>query len=326
MHDGQTPPPLDADDSVPLTAAPASPAQTDPGGTRPSLHQLQLRPLGWEAPGRWLRLGWQDWCRCPGFGLFYGACYVAIGWLALTLFEYAPAFILALLPVFLLLGPVLMLGLYYASMRLERGLRPDLGRSLHAWDIHPQPLGWLALLLLAVALLWVVASLLVFTLLLETPQALVAPLGELLDHQQPRFAIAYLASALGFGAVVFALGVVSIPLALDRGTDALQAITLSLRLIRTRPGVMLLWAALIGLLGVLAILPAFMGLLVIAPVLGHASWHAYRACVEDAAPIFVIEMEPDPEEPQEAPAPCCSGLMVSEEVLDRVDTSHLNTI
>lgn len=69
---------------------------------------------------------------------------------------------------------------------------------------------------------------------------------------------------------------------LDRSVDAVSAGLLSMRLVATQPGVMWLWAALIGVLTLLAMLPGFLGLLVVAPVLGHASWHAYRAALADA--------------------------------------------
>ena len=73
------------------------------------------------------------------------------------------------------------------------------------------------------------------------------------------------------------------PMILDRPVDAITAGLTSLRLCLTQPGVMLLWGALITVLVVLAMLPGFLGLLVVGPVLGHASWHAYRGAVGEPA-------------------------------------------
>jgi uncharacterized membrane protein len=73
--------------------------------------------------------------------------------------------------------------------------------------------------------------------------------------------------------------VVSIPMLLDRPVDAITAGLTSLRLVLTQPGVMLWWGALIAVLIVAAMLPLFAGLAVVAPVIGHASWHAYRTAV-----------------------------------------------
>ena len=81
--------------------------------------------------------------------------------------------------------------------------------------------------------------------------------------------------------MIFSVSVVAMPMILDRSTDAISAGLTSLRLVLGQPLVMLLWAALITLIVVLAMLPWFAGLLVAGPVLGHASWHAYRAAVAD---------------------------------------------
>jgi len=89
-----------------------------------------------------------------------------------------------------------------------------------------------------------------------------------------------------FAALIFAVSVVSIPMILDRQTDAISSGLTSIRLCLAQPGVLLLWGALITLLVALAMLPGFLGLLVVGPVLGHATWHAYRAAVAvDDSPL-----------------------------------------
>jgi uncharacterized membrane protein len=84
-----------------------------------------------------------------------------------------------------------------------------------------------------------------------------------------------------FAGLIFAVSVVSMPMILHRRTDAITAGLTSLRLVLTQTGVMLWWGALITALVALAMLPWFAGLLVVGPVIGHASWHAYRAAVAD---------------------------------------------
>ena len=86
-----------------------------------------------------------------------------------------------------------------------------------------------------------------------------------------------------FRSIIFAVSVVSIPMILDRRTDAITAGLTSIRLVLDQLPVMLLWAATITVLVVLAMLPGFAGLLVVGPILGHASWHAYREAVEPLA-------------------------------------------
>jgi len=83
-----------------------------------------------------------------------------------------------------------------------------------------------------------------------------------------------------FAGLIFSVSVVSIPMLLDRPVDAITAGLTSLRLVLTQTGVMLWWGALITVLVVLAMLPWFAGLLVVGPVIGHATWHAYRSAVK----------------------------------------------
>lgn len=257
-----------------------------------SLHAVQLSTIHWRDPWRWLNQGWQDFRACPGLGLFYGSCFVVMGWAGLLVFRQMPAFSLALMAGFLLMGPFLALGLYYASMRLERGLTPDLGRSLSAWDMRADTLCIFGLVLLALALAWVGCAVLVFATVLTAPLDLAGSLAPLLAPQHRSFVMMYLAVALAFGVLIYAISVISLPLMLDQHIDAVVAMQVSLRLVRTQPGVMALWALILAGLVMLAMLPAFLGLLVVGPVLGHASWHAYRSAVQDRAPLVILDQEP----------------------------------
>jgi uncharacterized membrane protein len=258
---------------------PADPLRETPAER--SLFDLPLRPLGLAAPLHWLALGWRDFRRCPGIGLFYGACFMAMGWLLMALFEQAPAYLLALSAGFLLTGPFFCLGLYQASRRLERGQTPDLGDCLLAWEQRTGTLAIFGLVLLVLEMLWARASLIVFALSFDGMPDFKGSLLALLDPQNLAFIAAYLAVGGLFAGLIFSVSVVSIPMILDRPTDAISAGLTSLRLVSTQPGVMLVWGALITGLVLLALLPWFAGLLVVGPVLGHASWHAYRAAVGD---------------------------------------------
>ena len=266
-------PPAEPDSST-GAAAPAEAAE------RPAF-LIALRPLGWGAPLRWLASGWHDFSRCPGIGLFYGACFMAMGWLQITAFEHAPAYVLALSAGFLLMGPFLCLGLYQASRRLGRGETPDLGDSLMAWDQRTGTLAIFGFVLLVLEMLWGRASLIVFAVSFDGMPDFKGSLLALARPENLPFITAYLALGALFAGLIFAVSVVSIPMILDRPTDAISAGLTSLRLVLGQPGVMLLWGALISAIVVLAMLPWFAGLLVAGPVLGHASWHAYREAVGD---------------------------------------------
>lgn len=271
---------LPLDDAALARAADAIAAsQTAPRAGASAVFDLPLNRLRWGDPLRWLAAGWQDFRRCPGIGLFYGGCFVAMGWLLLYVFRHAPAYTIALSAGFLLMGPFLALGLYQASQRLERGQRPDLASSILAFEDRIGTLGIFGGVLLILEMLWARASLVVFALSFDGMPDFKGSLMALLDPQNLQFILAYMAVGAVFASLIYAVSVVSMPMILDRDVDAITAGLTSMRLVLTQTGVMLWWAALIVVLTVLALLPGFLGLLVVGPVLGHASWHAYRAAV-----------------------------------------------
>jgi uncharacterized membrane protein len=246
---------------------------------QPGPFDIVLPALDPGAPLQWLGRGWQDFRRAPLIGLFYGACFVVMGWALLKVYENAPAYVLALSAGFLLVGPFLCMGLYDVSARLERGEPPDFAGSLFAWRRKADALGIFGLVLLVLELLWARASLVVFALSFDGMPDFRGSILKLLDPRNIEFIVAYILVGGIFAAVIYAVSVVSIPMILDRRTDAITAGLTSIRLVTTQPGVLILWGALITVLVVLAMLPWFAGLLVVGPVLGHASWHAYRAAV-----------------------------------------------
>ena len=255
------------------------PPAASAGTAHPSSFDIGLHRVALAAPLQWLRLGWRDFMRAPLIGVFYGASFAAMGWTLLLLFRHAPAYTLALSAGFLLAGPFLCLGLYDVSRRLERGETPRLAASLLAWRARTGTLAVFGALLLILELLWGRASLLVFALSFDALPDFRGSVLALLDPGNLTFIVAYLVVGGLFAAIIFGIAVVGMPMILDRQTDAITAGLTSLRLCFTQPAVMLCWAALITLLVVLAMLPGFAGLLLAAPVLGHASWHAYRATV-----------------------------------------------
>jgi uncharacterized membrane protein len=263
-----TPPP-DADGPAPYVPYVAQ--NTDP--------LTRLNPLPALAPWHWLKLGWRDFRRAPSIGLFYGACFAVMGILLVLAFRHAPAYVLALSAGFVLVGPFLCLGMYDASRRLERGEQPRLVYSLVAWRTRTGAMAMFGALLLVLEMLWARASLVVFALSFNGMPDFKGSLLALFDPQNLSFIVTYVIVGGLFAGLIFAVSVVAMPMLLDRDTDAISAGLTSIRLCVTQPGLMLLWGMLITLLVFAAMLPWFLGLLVVAPVLGHASWHAYRAAV-----------------------------------------------
>ena len=246
----------------------------------PSVLDMPLAQLTWRDPFRWVALGWQDFARAPLIGLFYGLCFALMGWGLLATFNYAPEYTLALSAGFLLMGPFLCLGLYQASRSLGQGRQPRLMSSLTAWRFSSAQLAIFAGVLLVLEMLWGRAAMIVFAISFSGVPDFSAPLDVLMTEEYLVFFTSYLAVGAVFAGLIYAISVISMPMIMDRAVDAISAGLTSLRLVSTQPGVMLLWGALITVVIGLAMLPGFLGLLVAAPVLGHASWHAYAAATQ----------------------------------------------
>lgn len=263
------------------TVAPPSPSATESVSTESAASApIRLRTLlSFGAPLQWLARGLHDYFGHPAISLFYGVCFMAMGWGLLKIYEHAPAYMLAASAGFLLMGPFLCMGLYHVSMRLEAGEVPDFGDSLTAWDSHIGQMAIFGFVLLVLEMLWGRATMVVFAVSFDGMPDLQGSLAALVDPENIGFIVTYLAVGAIFGGLIFSISAISIPMMLDRQVDAITAGLTSLRLVLTQPGVMLFWAALILVLTVVAMLPWFLGLLFIGPIVGHASWHAYRAAV-----------------------------------------------
>ena len=250
-----------------------------------SVFSLPLTPLNFSDPFNWLRLGWEDFKRCPRIGLFYGLCFFAMGHALLAVFQNAPAYVLVLSAGFLLMGPFLCLGLYDASKAMQtHSHRPSLRASLLAWQPTKKTMGIFAGVLLVLELLWGRASLVVFAVTFNTMPSTEKLLPQLLNPDNIGFIITYTVVGGIFAGLIFITSVISIPMIMDRRVDAITAGLTSMRAFFQNPGVMLLWGALITVMIGLSLLPAFLGLLIVGPVIGHATWHAYRHIVPaDAA-------------------------------------------
>lgn len=247
-----------------------------------SVFNQPLTTLTFADPLQWLKLGWQDFRRCPAIGLFYGACFMLMGNVLWLTFWAAPAYVLALSAGFLLMGPFLFLGIYAASRTLADGDTPRLTNTMLAWRPTLPTMSIFAAVLLVLELLWGRASLVVFAVTMRVMPSSEALLAELLSFDNLGFIVTYVVVGAFFATLIFICCVISIPMILDREVDAITAALTSFRACLLNPAVMLFWGGLITVLTVIAMLPAFAGLLVVGPVLGHASWHAYKQTVSPA--------------------------------------------
>lgn len=285
------PPPIGTPSPPPCTTQPstATPPDTVTSETdgyqlyvepeRSSLFSLQLADLSMADPFTWVKKGWHDFSRHPKPGLFYGFAFFAMGHALWAVFKSAPAYVLALSAGFLLMGPFLCLGLYHASRCIERGVRPSLRESLWVWMPTKGAMGIFAGVLLILEMLWGRASLIVFAVTFNNVPSAENTLTQLLDPENIGFLLTYTVVGGAFAGLIFIASVIAIPMIMDRQVDAVSAGLTSIRACIQNPGAMLVWGALITTLIGLSMLPYFLGLLVAGPVIGHATWHAYRAIV-----------------------------------------------
>ena len=150
-----------------------------------------LNDLSFADPFRWLAAGWRDFRRAPRIGVFYGGCFAVMGWLLLKVFEYSPAWTLALSAGFLLVGPFLCLGLYDVSRRIERGDPPSLAASLTAWRTKMSTMAIFGTMLLVLEMIWARASLVVFALSFDGMPDFKGSLLALLDPENIGFIVAW---------------------------------------------------------------------------------------------------------------------------------------
>ncbi len=240
-----------------------------------------MRHVPATAPLRWLAQGFSDYRAHRVPSLFYGVCFALMGWFIAYTFQHAYEYVSALVTGFFLAGPFLAIGLYDLSRRRERGLPTGLIPTLTAWAPNVGAIGMFTLVLGVILLVWARASLIVFALFYTGEMPTVATfLAQMLSPDNLEFVFAYVCVGGFFAVLVFAISVVSVPMMLDRDADGIVAVLTSLRAVRANVPAMLVWGALILTLTAAGFALFFVGLVVTVPVIGHATWHAYRALVE----------------------------------------------
>jgi len=228
------------------------------------------RELSPWAPFRWVRLGVSDLLQAPQQSLIYGlAVAVTIGLVSLLAWMKGSQWIMfAMLGGFVFLAPLTCIGLYAISAQLERGQPPLMARSLRAaFRRHLGNEMIFAIILLIIFLVWARAAVMV-TVFFPTE-------GE----QTVRDLLPYLAfgSLVGsvFAGATFCASAFSLPMIMHRDVDSITAIVTSINAVLRNKRAMFIWLTMIVVSLLLGLVTAFVGLIVIVPVIGYAAWHGY---------------------------------------------------
>lgn len=229
----------------------------------------------------WLKAGWRDLWTQPLPSLAYGALVFVASWLVIvSLFSLdLSAYLLPALAGFLIVGPVLALGLYDKSRRIEDGDAVSLGAMLFVRAKSTTQILFSGVLLCMLLLLWMRAAVLLYALFFGLrPFVGIEQTLPIIFATPEGWALLIVGSAVGglFAAFAFAVSVFAIPLLYDQRTDVFTAMAISMNTVWHNMGVMLPWGVIVVLLALLNLVSGLLTMIIVFPLLGHATWHAYR--------------------------------------------------
>jgi uncharacterized membrane protein len=240
-----------------------------------------VRRIDRTAPLRWLRAGARDMIATGFRGVFYGLAFLLIGRAILAVYDWTWQFAWSLTAGFFLVGPFLCCGLYWLSRQVARGEPVSLRASLTCWRANPGAIGWMASILALIFIIWGRVSAVFFALVSTHDFAsLDRALAQILSLANWPYLLAFGAITLAFGTLALAVAAVSMPMLVDRRADTLPSLATSVRAFWANKATLALWGVLVVALIAPSLAFGFVGLLVTAPLVGHATWHAYVEMVE----------------------------------------------
>ena len=245
--------------------------------------RIIIRQVGMDRPRAWLAAGFEDFRQATSVSLAYG-----MFWVGLSIAITAGAFTLGLwhwlLPLiagFMFLGPLVAVGSYGISKAIEAGRAPNLGDAFGAWKGHAGQLAMMGVMMMIFFLAWIRLATLLFALFFgfaaPSPETLYSTLLTTGDGLMMLMVGTAIGAVLAFGA--FTISVVAIPTLMDQELTFMEGIEASIRSVANNFRPMLLWAAILTGSVLVGVMTFYIGLALILPVLGHASWHAYEDLV-----------------------------------------------
>lgn len=231
-----------------------------------------------------LKMGVSDFRRAPWYGLFFSSFYVLAGFALVMLGAGTLVWTLTVSLGFPLVAPFAAVGLYEVSRRLEAGEPLEWGPILGVLARERRrQIPWIGAILVIGFLFWTFLAHMIFALFLglSALTEVSASMDAIFSANGLMMIAVELAVGAAFAFLMFSLTVVSLPLLLEKELDFVTAMILSVGVVRHNPVVMLIWAMIIAGLVLIGLAPLFLGLLVVLPVLGHATWHLYRRALYD---------------------------------------------
>ncbi|WP_024850985.1 DUF2189 domain-containing protein [Hydrogenovibrio kuenenii] len=235
--------------------------------------------------GIWLKKAWDDIPNAPGVSLFYGFMM----WFAILsvflLFHQEPVWIFKLSTFFVMLSPFLATGLYYIAQQLEQGKQPSLRASMLAWCNNTSEICSFALALGLITAAWSLATPLIAALSQAGSLLIVNPdegvLGFLKSEAGLKFMVFFMIGASIVSAFVFSISVITLPMLLKTPkVGVINAMILSFKVVMENKLVMAAWALTIAVLLTIGLVTLGFAMLIIMPLLGYASWHAFNQLIE----------------------------------------------
>ncbi|WP_306253445.1 DUF2189 domain-containing protein [Parvularcula sp. IMCC14364] len=248
-------------------------------GEQPA-YQRVTRSITSESPWQWLNKGWADIWKDPVLSLGYGFTFVMVGFgINYLLWETGlSAWIPVAVGAFAMVGPMMAIGLYELSRCHETREPYSAASIIFVRAKSPLHIAYIGFIIMFALLVWIRIAIVLYALFVSSTYMPLTNFTEFILETPQGLMMLVVGSVVGglIAIVIFAMTAFSVPLLLDRNSNVLDAVIASMKVVRDNPGPCFLWAWMIALLVAFGAATILVGLMLVFPLLGHATWHAYR--------------------------------------------------